>query len=140
MSVILQQELHIRTPGRALIEITDRVHAAVDEAGIGAGLCHLFLRHTSASLLINENADPDVRRDLETFLSDLVPDGDRRYRHGAEGPDDMPAHVRSMLTQTSLSIPIIEQRLHLGAWQGIFVWEHRHQPHRRTVALTLIGG
>lgn len=139
MSRPRQQEITIETHGRSLIEITGKVRKAVETAGIASGLCHVFVRHTSASLLINENADPVVLGDLETFLSDLVPDGDARYRHRAEGPDDMPAHVRTMLTQTSLSIPVVDGTLALGTWQGIFLWEHRHRPHRRTVVLTLIG-
>jgi secondary thiamine-phosphate synthase enzyme len=114
------------------------VRSVVEASGITTGLCHLFIRHTSASLLINENADPDVLRDLETFMSDLVADGDSRFIHTAEGPDDMPAHVRCALTQTSLSIPVMDGRLALGTWQGIYLWEHRHRPHDRQVVVTVV--
>ncbi|QOC23882.1 YjbQ family protein [Wenzhouxiangella sp. AB-CW3] len=134
-----QTTLSISTPGRNLTEITGQVAAFVAESHVQQGLCHLFIRHTSASLMINENADPDVQRDLETFLGDLVPDGDPRYVHTAEGPDDMPAHVRALLTHTDLTIPISDGRLALGTWQGIFLWEHRHRPHHRKVVITLQG-
>jgi secondary thiamine-phosphate synthase enzyme len=112
----MQTILSIETPGRRLIDVTRQIADVVSEAGLQCGLCHVFIQHTSASLMINENADPDVLRDLETFFSDLVPDGDPRYIHTAEGPDDMSAHVRGALTQTSLSIPIVEGRLGLGTW------------------------
>lgn len=134
-----QTTLTIATPGRRLIDFTDQVNRAVTDAGITTGLCHLFLQHTSASLLINENADPDVLVDLESFMSDLVPDGDSRFIHTAEGPDDMPAHVRAMLTQTSLTLPIGNGHLALGTWQGVFLWEHRHRPHQRKVVVTISG-
>lgn len=134
-----QASLSIETNGRGMTDITDRVKEIVAGSGIEAGLCHVFIQHTSASLLINENADPDVQRDLETFLSDLVPDGDSRYIHTTEGPDDMPAHVRVALTQTSLTIPVQLGRLVLGTWQGLFLWEHRHRPHHRQLTVTLTG-
>lgn len=134
-----QQTLEIATDGRGMVEITDRLRRVIEDSGIRTGLVHVFIRHTSASLLINENADPDVRRDLETFLSDLVPDGDPRYVHTAEGPDDMPAHVRHLLTSTELTIPFRDGRPALGTWQGVFVWEHRHRPHRREVVVTVTG-
>jgi secondary thiamine-phosphate synthase enzyme len=134
-----QTTLSCQTSGRGLTEITPEVAACVADSGISQGLCHLFIRHTSASLLINENADPDVQRDLETFLGDLVPDGDPRYVHTAEGPDDMPAHVRALLTHTELTIPVTDGRLALGTWQGIFLWEHRYRPHQRKVVVTLVG-
>jgi secondary thiamine-phosphate synthase enzyme len=133
-----QTVLNIRTPGRSLTDFTAKVRSVVEASGITTGLCHLFIRHTSASLLINENADPDVLRDLETFMSDLVADGDSRFIHTAEGPDDMPAHVRCALTQTSLSIPVMDGRLALGTWQGIYLWEHRHRPHDRQVVVTVL--
>lgn len=133
-----QTELVIETPGRRLVDITRQVAGVIAESGMERGLCHVFLMHTSASLLISENADPDVLTDLETFFSDLVPDGDRRYRHSAEGPDDMPAHVRSALTQTSLGIPVQNGRLALGTWQALYLWEHRHRAHRRRLVVTLI--
>jgi secondary thiamine-phosphate synthase enzyme len=134
----MQTTLTIETSGRGLIDFTREVADQVRSSEVKSGLCHLFIQHTSASLLITENADPDVLVDLETFLSELVPDGDPRYIHTAEGPDDMPAHVRSALTQTSLSIPVIDARLALGTWQGIYLWEHRHRPHRRKIVLTLL--
>ena len=133
------QHLSFRTRGRDLYMITREVQDAVRASGISEGLCTLFIQHTSASLIISENADPTVRRDLEAFLSRLVPDGDPIYRHTAEGDDDMPAHVRSVLTQTSITIPITHGRCALGTWQGIYLWEHRAYPHSRTVILSLIG-
>ncbi len=136
---MFQEELVIETPGRGSFEITADVVALVDGSSITDGLCHLFIRHTSASLMVNENADPVVLEDLETFMRDLVPDGDPRFRHTAEGPDDMPAHIRSLLTQTDLSIPVRGGRLTLGSWQGIFLWEHRTRPHRRTVLVSIQG-
>ena len=136
---MFQEELVIETPGRGSFEITADVAALVDGSSITDGLCHLFIRHTSASLMVNENADPVVLEDLETFMRDLVPDGDPRFRHTAEGPDDMPAHIRSLLTQTDLSIPVRGGRLTLGSWQGIFLWEHRTRPHRRTVLVSIQG-
>lgn len=132
-----QTELLIETTGRGSYEITDRVNAAVGETVREGGMCHLFIRHTSASLMLCENADPAVRRDLETFMADLVPDGDVRFTHTAEGPDDMPAHVRSVLTQTDLNIPVRDGRLALGTWQGIYLWEHRAGRHSRSVLVTI---
>jgi secondary thiamine-phosphate synthase enzyme len=134
---VKQTELSVETKGRGTYDITRRVAEAVAEAGVDTGLCNLFIVHTSASLMLCENADPDVRRDLETFMEDLVPDGDPRFVHVAEGPDDMPAHVRSVLTHTSLSVPVSRGRLALGTWQGIYVWEHRTAPHRRRVVVTI---
>ena len=134
-----QTEIAIETRGRGSYEISREIAAAVADAGIATGLCHLFIQHTSASLMLCENADPDARRDLETFMSDLVPDGDPRFVHDAEGPDDMPAHVRSVLTQSDLDIPIRNGRLALGTWQGVYVWEHRTQSHRRRVVVTIRG-
>ena len=113
--------------------------ARILESGVSNGLCHLFLRHTSASLLVTENADPDVRYDLEQFMSRLAPDGDPAWIHGAEGPDDMPAHIRSVLTATELTIPIRNNRLALGTWQGVYLWEHRTHPHQRRIDLTLLS-
>lgn len=132
-----QIRLTIETPGRATIDVTDRVAHAVEQSGVDTGLCHVFLQHTSASLLINENADPDVQRDLETFFTDLVPDGDSRFQHRTEGADDMAAHVRLALTHTDLTIPVTAGRLALGTWQGIFLWEHRYKPHRRHIVVTI---
>ena len=134
-----QAEIEVETRGRGTYEITDRVAEAVRAARVAAGLCHVFTAHTSASLLICENADPDVRRDLETFFVDLVPDGDARFVHTAEGPDDMPAHLRSILTQTDLTIPVRQGALALGTWQGVYLYEHRLRPHRRRVLVTVQG-
>jgi len=133
-----QQVLKIPTTGKSLSKITAKVQAIVAESGIQSGLCTLFLRHTSASLVIQENADPDVLKDLETFLSRLVPEGDN-YRHSTEGPDDMPAHIRSVLTHTSESIPIVQGRLVLGTWQGIYLWEHRQHGSTRELVVHLSG-
>jgi secondary thiamine-phosphate synthase enzyme len=121
------------------MDITAQVAAVVRQAQILQGLCHLFVQHTSASLMLCENADPAVRRDLEVFFGDLVPDGDARFEHDAEGADDMPAHVRSVLTHTDLSIPVRAGALALGTWQGIYLWEHRHGAHRRRVIVSVIG-
>lgn len=131
--------LDVQTPGRALVEITRHVADWVDEQQVQTGLLTLFIRHTSASLLIQENADPDVQADLNRFLARLVVDGDPLFRHRDEGPDDMPAHVRAALTAVQLSVPVMNGRLALGTWQGIYVWEHRLRPHRRQVVLHLLG-
>jgi secondary thiamine-phosphate synthase enzyme len=137
---VFQTEIRVSTTGRGTYEVTDRVRAAVAEAsGVSTGLCHVFNTHTSASLILCENADPDVRRDLETFMADLAPDGDPRFVHRAEGSDDMPAHVRSVLTQSALTIPIRGGRLALGTWQGIYLWEHRLRPHERRLLVTVLG-
>jgi secondary thiamine-phosphate synthase enzyme len=139
---MLRQALHefrLSTRGRGLYEFTEEVAAWVSRNGIKDGLLTLHLRHTSASLLIQENADPDVRRDLDAFFTRLVPDGDSLYIHTAEGEDDMPAHVRTALTTVNLSIPIRDRRLALGTWQGIYLWEHRRSPHSRAVAAHIIG-
>ena len=131
--------LVVETRGRGLVEFTRSVAAWVAQAGFETGLLTLFVRHTSASLLIQENADPDVRSDLDRFFARLVPDGDPLFRHRDEGADDMPAHIRSALTAVQLSIPLDGGRLVLGTWQGIYLWEHRHQPHGREVAAHLLG-
>jgi secondary thiamine-phosphate synthase enzyme len=128
----------VDTRGRGLIEVTRQVQDAVAASGVSEGLCNVFVHHTSASLTINENADPDVQRDLDAFLSRLVPDGDALFVHTMEGPDDMPAHVRAALTQTSLSIPVTGGRCALGTWQGIFLWEHRRRGHRRRITVTVV--
>lgn len=132
-----QRELTIETRGRGMTDITDTVADIVAEAGGSAMLCHVFIRHTSASLILCENADPAVRQDLETFMEDLVLDGDPRFIHTDEGPDDMPAHVRSVLTQSDLTLPVVDGRLALGVWQGVYVWEHRMRPHQRRLIVTL---
>jgi secondary thiamine-phosphate synthase enzyme len=132
------ERVEVRTR-RGLNEVTREVTRVVEAAGIRDGLCTVFVRHTSASLVIQENADPAVQRDLEAFLSRLVPEGDRLYTHTAEGDDDMPSHVKSVLTRTSEQVPIQDGRLLLGTWQGLYVWEHRHAPHRRELAVHVIG-
>jgi secondary thiamine-phosphate synthase enzyme len=132
-------ELTIATRGRGLLEFTGQLTAWIAENNLRSGLLTLHLRHTSASLLIQENADPDVRRDLDAFFARLVRDGDPLFRHTAEGDDDMPAHVRTALTAVNLSVPVRDGRLALGTWQGIYLWEHRTRPHVRQVALHFIG-
>jgi secondary thiamine-phosphate synthase enzyme len=131
--------LNFRTPGRGLIEITSEVRSSVAASGIREGLLTLFLRHTSASLLIQENADPDVLADLERFFARLVRDGDPLFQHRSEGADDMPAHVRSALTATQLAIPIVGGELALGTWQGVYLWEHRLRGHSREIVVHAIG-
>ena len=137
--MISQSEILIQTRGRGTYDVSAEVEAAVRNSGIVSGLCHVFIRHTSASLMLCENADPDVRQDLETFMARIAPDGDPDFVHTAEGPDDMPAHVRSVLTQTGLSIPVRGGRCALGTWQGIYLWEHRRAGHKRTLLLTVQG-
>ena len=137
--MISQQELHVSTTGRGTYDISSDIQQAVRESGVRTGICHVFVRHTSASLMLCENADPDVRRDLETFMSRVVPDGDPDFLHSSEGPDDMPAHVRSVLTQSDLNIPVLDSRCALGTWQGVYLWEHRYRPHKRTILLTIQG-
>lgn len=134
-----QETVRIRTRGRGLVEITDAVAGVVRAAGFTTGLATLHLRHTSASLLIQENADPDVRRDLEAWFSRLVVDGDRIFVHTLEGPDDMSAHVRTALTSVNLSVPVAEGRMALGTWQGIYLWEHRTHPHTRELVVHVLG-
>jgi len=129
----------IATRGRGSHEITDQVGEIVRQSEIGRGLCSVFVHHTSASLIVCENADPSVRSDLERYFARLVPDGDPIFQHDAEGPDDMPAHVRSILTASSLSIPVDRSRLDLGTWQGLYLWEHRTNPHRRRISVSIVG-
>jgi secondary thiamine-phosphate synthase enzyme len=129
------EQLTVATRAQGLHEITADVSRVVRKAKIGEGLCTVFVRHTSASLVIQENADPSAKQDLERWLNRLVPEGDPFYRHDAEGPDDMPAHIKSALTQTSLSIPIAGGALCLGTWQGIYLWEHRHRGSGREVVV-----
>jgi secondary thiamine-phosphate synthase enzyme len=133
------EKLTVRTRARGFYEITRDVQSFVSQAGVQTGLCTLHLQHTSASLLIQENADPDVQRDFERFFSRLIPDGDPLFVHTIEGRDDMPAHVRTALTTVNLSIPIDQGRLCLGTWQGIYLWEHRTKPHTRTVVVHILG-
>jgi secondary thiamine-phosphate synthase enzyme len=129
------RRVSVETPGQGLHEITSQVVSLVESAEVHEGLCTLFLRHTSASLVIQENADPTAKRDLERWLNRLVPEGDPFYSHDAEGPDDMPSHLKAALTATSLSIPIAEGKLALGTWQGIYLWEHRRRGSRRELVL-----
>lgn len=136
---IMQHELIIPTPGRGTQDITTEVRRVVSDNKIAIGLCHLFLKHTSASLMICENYDVQVRKDLENFLSRLIPDGDPLFKHTIEGEDDMPAHVRTVLTQTEMNIPICDGQLGLGTWQGIFLYEHRYAAQQRHIILTMIG-
>lgn len=133
-----QKVLDIATRGKSLQRFTQQVQGVINESGISQGLCTVFIRHTSASLTIQENADPDVLVDLENFMAKLVPDG-YHYAHSAEGPDDMPAHIRSVLTSTSETIPIMNGRLALGTWQGLYLWEHRDRGHHREVVVQLVG-
>ena len=137
--MIRQSEIRVDTRGRGTYDFTRDVQEAVRASGVRTGLCHLFIRHTSASMMLCENADPAVRRDLETFMSRQVPDGDPMFTHTAEGPDDMPAHVRSVLTQSDLNIPVRDGRCALGTWQGVYLWEHRTAPHARRVIVTVQG-
>ena len=132
-------ELTVRTSGRGFYEITEEVGQKVRDAQVAIGLATLQLLHTSASLIIQENADPDVRRDFDRFFARLVPDGDRLFVHTAEGEDDMPAHIRTALTTVNLSVPIVKGELALGTWQGIYVWEHRLESHTRRLVLHLLG-
>jgi len=134
-----QKTLTFRTRGRGTTEITAEVERAVREAGVKTGICNVFLQHTSASLILCENAAPAVRQDLETILSRLAPDGDPEYVHDDEGADDMAAHARSVLTTSSLQIPVSGGKLALGTWQGIYLWEHRLAPHTRNVVVTVMG-
>lgn len=139
LNTMLRDELDVATTGRGFFELTDAVRTVVARSGLEFGLAHVFTRHTSCSLLITENADPQVRDDLERYFARLAPDGDPLFRHDAEGPDDMPAHVRAALTGASLAIPFSGAALELGTWQGIYLWEHRTRPHQRQVVVTLSG-
>ncbi len=132
---MMVKKITIQTRGQGLYEITDEVLGVVHSADVSEGLCTVFIRHTSASLTIQENADPSARADLESWLNRLVPERDKLYTHTAEGPDDMPSHIKAILTDVSLSIPVLEGRLALGTWQGIYLWEHRKSGHRREVVV-----
>lgn len=129
----------IATQGRGSYPVTEQIQQQVRASSIRNGLCHVFLHHTSASLVLCENADPDVRTDMERFMVRLVPDGDPVYSHVAEGPDDMPAHVRTLLTHTDLTLPVCDNRCNLGTWQGIYLWEHRRQGHSRRITVSVTG-
>ncbi len=137
--MIAQDELRIETQGRGTYDLSAGVQEIVAASGIETGLCHVFICHTSASLILCENADPDVMRDLETFMTRVAPDGDPSFTHTAEGPDDMPAHVRSILTQSDLNLPVSGGRCSLGSWQGVYLWEHRYAPHSRRLIVTVQG-
>ncbi|MDC0534885.1 secondary thiamine-phosphate synthase enzyme YjbQ [Francisellaceae bacterium] len=132
-----QQSTHIQTQGRGFYDITDKIQQIISQQKITTGLCHVFCQHTSASLIITENCDPDVRKDTEGFLSRLVKDGDPCFYHILEGKDDMSAHIRTVLTGESKTIPIIDSELGLGTWQGLYLYEHRYQPHNRKIIVTL---
>ncbi|PLY17081.1 MAG: secondary thiamine-phosphate synthase [Sedimenticola sp.] len=134
-----QQSIQVTTQGRGTYNISPEIRRLIQESGITTGLCHIFCQHTSASLILCENADPSVRRDLEMFMARLVPDGDPMYDHSLEGPDDMPAHIRSILTNMDLTIPVSRGEAALGTWQGVFLWEHRSHSQRRHVTITLQG-
>lgn len=137
--MIYRGELTVATRGRSIYDITDDVRRVVGQSGAREGLATLWIAHTSASLIVSENADPSVRDDLEAFFKRLVPDGDRLFTHDAEGDDDMPAHVRSVLTQTSIGIPLANGKLVLGTWQGLYLWEHRAAHHQRKLTVSVIG-
>tara|TARA_R110002096_G_scaffold366976_4_gene560317 strand:+ start:1521 stop:1958 length:438 start_codon:yes stop_codon:yes gene_type:complete len=134
-----QQILQFTTSGRGTTELTRDIQSVVSTSNVDIGLCHVFVHHTSASLMICENADADVRMDMESFMQKIVPDGDPIFVHTCEGPDDMSAHVRSVITHTELTLPITQGELALGTWQGVYLWEHRHQGHQRNITLTIHG-
>ncbi len=133
----MQEVLSIQTQGRSTIDVTNEIEQLVSRSGIKNGLCNLFIQHTSASLILCENANPDVRLDLENFMQQIVKNGDSLFRHTAEGPDDMPAHIRNVLTSSSLTIPIANGRCLLGTWQGVYLWEHRLNTHVRKIIVTI---
>ena len=134
-----QSRIEVATSGRGTRDITEAVVRVIAQSGVHVGIAHVFVQHTSCSLLVTENADPDVRRDLETVLARVAPDGDPAYRHDTEGPDDMAAHARTVLTGESVTLPVGGGRALLGTWQGVFLWEHRTQPQRRSVVVTVLG-
>jgi secondary thiamine-phosphate synthase enzyme len=135
-----QESIQLNTSGRGTYEITREVEQIIARSGVNTGVCHLFIHHTSASLVLCENADPSVRTDLESFMAKLAPDGDPMFDHTMEGPDDMPAHIRSILSKMDLTIPVTNGRAALGTWQGIYLWEHRTRAHNRRVTATVMGG
>ena len=137
--MVFQQQLSISTAGRGTNNLTDQVQQIVSQSGINIGTCHIFVKHTSASLMLCENADPDVRHDLESFMQRIVPDGDPMFRHQDEGPDDMSAHVRTVLTNPDLTIPVTNGHCSLGIWQGIYLWEHRTHRQQRQIIVTVQG-
>ena len=137
--MVYQQKLQFSTRGRGTYNISRQIAEAVENSAVKSGICHLFIQHTSASLILCENADISVQHDLDAYMAKLVKDGDSMYKHNDEGPDDMAAHIRTILTQSSLSIPVQNGRCDLGIWQGIFLWEHRTHAHRRNIAVTIMG-
>jgi len=137
--MIYQDTLSLDTPGRSFTDLSSELRRVVKTASVRAGTCHIFVPHTSCAVIFCENMDPDVRDDLEQFMANLAPDSDQAYRHSAEGPDDMPAHIRSIMTHNDLTVPIMNSELKLGVWQGVFLWEHRTQPHQRDIYITIMG-
>ena len=137
--MVHQQQLRFSTDGRGTYNISQQVSDVIKNSEIKTGICQIFIQHTSASLILCENADPTVRTDLDAFMQRLVPDGDSLFKHTDEGPDDMPAHVRTVLTESSLSIPVHEGKASLGIWQGIYLWEHRTSSFKRNISITIIG-
>lgn len=137
--MVFQDHFVVQTSGRGTRLITSEIQEGVHRSGISRGICNLFLHHTSASLILCENADPEVRSDLERYMTGLVPDGDPMFAHNAEGPDDMPAHIRTILTSSEMSLPVVDSRCELGTWQGVYLWEHRTAGHRRKLTLTVYG-
>jgi secondary thiamine-phosphate synthase enzyme len=137
--MIFQQEIVISTPGRSTTNITSEIQNLVAQSGIRIGTCHIFVQHTSASIMLCENADPDVRRDLETYMQHIVPDGDAMFLHQDEGPDDMSAHIRTVLTNPDLTVPVSAGQCSLGIWQAIYLWEHRTHKYHRRVIITIQG-
>lgn len=137
--MVFQQSLSFTTSGRSTNNITDQVQSIVAQSGINIGTCHVFVQHTSASLMLCENADPDVQRDMETYMQHIVPDGDPMFLHQDEGPDDMSAHIRTVLTNLDLTMPVSGGRCDLGIWQGVYLWEHRTHGHQRKVIVTVQG-
>ena len=137
--MVFQTQIRVASRGQGLIEVTHDVQEVVEKSGAASGVAQVFCRHTSCSLVIMENADPSARRDLEAWMNRLVPEGDRLFRHTAEGPDDMPSHIKMALTRTSEAVPFADRRLLLGTWQGIYLWEHRRDPHERTLVVTVVS-
>ena len=137
--MVHQQQLRFSTDGRGTYNISQQIADVIKKSNIQTGICQIFIQHTSASLILCENADPTVRTDLDAFMKRLVPDGDSLFKHTDEGPDDMPAHVRTVLTESSLSIPVNEGKASLGIWQGIYLWEHRTSSFKRNISVTIIG-
>ena len=137
--IYFQEQIDLKTSARGTYEVSEAVQDIVRNSAVTTGLCHVFIHHTSASLILCENADPTVRRDLEEFMSRIAPDGDPMFQHDTEGPDDMPAHVRTVLTQSSLTLPVTNRRCSLGTWQGVYLWEHRTNAHYRILTVTVHG-